>query len=62
MKTIIARNTAPKAVAGSCPDCGSELHNPGMDQHIGLSMTVRWRIKCSGCGRVVIVENPRYKR
>jgi len=62
MKSITASNTAPKALAGRCPRCGSPLYNPAKEEHMGLSLTMRWWIKCPGCGRNVTVENPRFMR
>ncbi|MBW2562255.1 MAG: hypothetical protein JRE40_15575 [Deltaproteobacteria bacterium] len=57
MKSIVASNTAPKALAGRCPRCGTQLFNP---PKMGLSMTLRWVISCPGCGANVTVENPRF--
>lgn len=61
MKTLIAQSTSPKGRAGWCPDCGGNLYNPSMQEHLGLSMTVRWEAECAGCGAKITVENPRFK-
>lgn len=61
-KAIIAQTSSPRGVAGNCPSCATTLYNPSMDQHRGLSMTLRWEIRCSGCGAKVLVENPRFGR
>lgn len=57
--TIIAANTAPQGLAGYCA-CGAALYNPVKEEHLGLSLTLRWEIQCPGCGERVTIDNPRF--
>ncbi len=59
-ETIIALNSSPGALAGNCPKCGAELHNPTRQEHIGLSVSLRWEVTCGGCGAKILIENPRF--
>lgn len=55
--SITALSSSPGALAGGCPKCGAELHNP---TGRGLSMTLRWEVACGGCGAKVMIQNPRF--